>query len=136
MDKQTLEQYRHCRREIRDIQNEIDILRRHHSVHDVTTGSQHEFPFVKHTVSVDGCDDDIAAQLAKLRRDQEACRSLMQEVENFVQRIGDWYIRKAIEQRYMIGDVKPSWVYVAMRMGGDNTADGVRKAVSRFLQKK
>jgi len=54
------------------------------------------------------------------------------EIERYIQTVDDSYMRELLRLRYI--DCK-SWQGVAMAMGGMNTKDGVRMAVSRFLEK-
>jgi hypothetical protein len=55
------------------------------------------------------------------------------EILKYINSIDDSFIRQIMVHRHI--DCM-SWVGVAMEMGGGNTADGVRKAHDRFLQRK
>ena len=49
----------------------------------------------------------------------------------FIASVEDSWLRQILTCRYVDG---LSWVQVAVRLGGGNTADGVRKAHDRFLR--
>lgn len=133
MDKHTLKQYRYCRHRAADLKHEIEMHRQQHSVHDVTTGSQSEFPYIKRTSPVDGCPD--SSELASMQLERMRCIRLVQEVETWINTVPDPIVQKAIRLRYMDGAVRPDWSSVANKVRG-NSPDGIRMAVTRFLQKK
>lgn len=73
--------------------------------------------------------------LLRVRRQQlidrdEKLAELETQVEHFLSELADSRLRQMIEYRYI---ENMSWVQVADRMGGNNTADGCRKMVDRFL---
>lgn len=76
--------------------------------------------------------------LLRVRRQQlidrdEQLAELETQVEHFLSELADSRLRQMIEYRYIEG---MSWVQVADKMGGNNTADGCRMAVERFLRNK
>lgn len=54
------------------------------------------------------------------------------QVEEFIKQIDDSYIRRIITFRFLDG---LSWEAVSAKIGGGNSADGVRKAFERFMEK-
>ena len=56
----------------------------------------------------------------------------VKDVEMFVASLDDAYIRRIINFRFV---QRMSWTAVAMKIGGDNTADSVRMAFTRFMEK-
>ena len=80
--------------------------------------------------------DARGAALLKRRQAWEAAqlRRLVAEYDRLTQYIfsvKDSWMRQILTRRYVDG---MSWVQVAARLGGGNTADGVRKAHDRFLR--
>ena len=63
----------------------------------------------------------------------EKLAELETQVEHILSELDDSRLRQMIEYRYI---ENMSWVQVADRMGGNNTADGCRMAVERFLRDK
>lgn len=75
--------------------------------------------------------------LLRIRRQQlidrdEKLAELAIQVEHFLNELDDSRLRQMIEYRYI---ENMSWVQVADRMGGNNTADGCRKMVDRALNR-
>lgn len=54
-------------------------------------------------------------------------------LERYISEIPDSYLRQTFYYRFVLG---LSWRQVAFRLGGGNTADGVRKACRRYLDKR
>ncbi len=54
------------------------------------------------------------------------------EVEQFIATINDSHIRRIIDMRVL---KNMTWKNIAMRMGGGNSEDSVRKMYERFLEK-
>ena len=57
---------------------------------------------------------------------------LYEKIADEIEAVPDSYMRQILTLRYVKG---LSWLQVAMRLGGGNTPDGVRKAHDRFLKK-
>ena len=128
MTKQELKQYRSICAEIQDLSIQIE----ERSQHDFVKGSDTEFPYVLHTVSVGGLlpiDKDLRLleRMNKLQTKKEA-------IEIFVESIEDSLTRRIFEYRYIRSGCK-SWTKVAIALGGDNTQDSVRKIHDRYLKK-
>ncbi len=136
MDKDTLKKYRNCKARAAYLLTEIERIRRENSVHDVVSGSQKDFPYIKRTSSVDGCPDDLIpdSKLSRYRAEYENCRHIVLMVDAFMETITDETIRQIIKWRYIDGKFPMKWNVIARHIGG-NTADSVRMAVERFLHK-
>ena len=62
------------------------------------------------------------------------CRK--EKIERFIQEIEDPIVRKIFRYRYLKTERRVrSWYSVANKIGGGNTADGVRKMHDRYLKK-
>lgn len=53
-------------------------------------------------------------------------------IEEYINTVEDYHIRLILSYRFV--DLM-SWNQIAMKIGGNNTADSVRKACNRFLRK-
>lgn len=80
---------------------------------------------------------EMATEIADLRAVIEAkyrrCLTEQQRLEAYIAGIEDSFVRQIFTCRFVEG---MSWRQVADKVGGKNTADGVRKLSKRFLLKK
>lgn len=78
----------------------------------------------------------IAAEIADTRSiiDAKIKASVVEynRLIRYISSIDDSLIRQILRYRYIDGC---SWIAVAMRIGGNNTADSVKKVCYRFLEK-
>ena len=137
MTKEILKQYRFCKKRISELNDEIDRYKHENTVRDSVQGSQKEFPYVMRTLTVYGCPDidDDSSELSHLYAERTKCKRIVRDVSIFVYSVEDSILRRALIMKYMEGDSSPKWDKVAMEIGGGNTADGIRKAVTRFIGK-
>ena len=63
----------------------------------------------------------------------EKCESERIRIENYIATIDDSFLRQVFTYRFINNY---TWRQVANRVGGYNTADGVRKACKRYLMQK
>lgn len=79
---------------------------------------------------------DSAAEIADLQSIIDAklrqCLCERKRLEQYISGIDDSLLRQIFTYRFVNG---LTWNQVAACIGGDNTADGVRKAVKRYLKK-
>lgn len=138
MKKELLKQYRFCKRRIAEIDEEIDRLKHEHIVQDTVQGSQKDFPYIMRTRTVSGCPDiyDNSSKINQLYKERAECKRTVKKVSVFVHSVEDNIIRRALIMRYVEGSSSPKWYKIALMIGGGNTADSIRKAVSRFIAKK
>lgn len=127
MTKEELKQYRSIVAELNEANDRINS----NTVHGTVTGSDSEFPYVKHCISVSGVEPTHISDIV-LRQRLERQKN---KIELFVAGILDSETRRIFRYRYIDGTVMPSWQWIAFQIGGGNTADGVRKRVNRFLKK-
>ena len=80
---------------------------------------------------------EMAAEIADLRavieQKLKRCLAEQQRLEAYIAGIEDSFVRQIFTCRFVEG---LSWRQVADKVGGKNTADGVRKLSKRFLLKK
>lgn len=124
-----LKQYRSICREIEEKDTELEEL----TAFDTVTGSEAEFPYIKHTITVGGVipGEENALRLAELAQLQQR----KADIEDYVADIPDSLTRRIFEQKYIKGEEMPSWNAVAFNAGGGNSADGCRMTVKRYIQK-
>lgn len=128
MDKKELSQYRSLVAEIEDAEVELNNLKSR----DTVMGSDTNFPFTKHTMTVSGIPSDwkynnAVTRLNRLKRQRE-------RIEQFVNDIPDNLTLRAVKLRYIDGNKKMSWNKIARKIGGGNTADSIRMLVTRYLK--
>ena len=128
MTRMELKQYRSICAEIQ----EIHIRLKEQSAHETVQGSDVEYPYIFHTVSVYGAIPSAETQRLLARENKLSVQR--DEIERFIDSIDDSLTRRIFEYRYMVGGRK-SWVKVAALIGGGNTPDGVRMIHDRYLIK-
>lgn len=140
--KEALEQYTAVKKEREYIADKVATLERQiermeqsgYSVKDTVRGGEGNM----HHYTIEGFPYESYSRqktLLRVRRQQlidrdEKLAELETQVEHFLSELDDSRLRQMIEYRYI---ENMSWVQVADRMGGNNTADGCRKMVDRFL---
>ena len=101
MTKEELKQYRSIVAELNEVNDRINS----NTVHGTVTGSDAEFPYVKHCISVSGVE---------LRQRLERQKN---KIELFVAGILDSETRRIFRYRYIDGTVMPSWQWIAFKIG-------------------
>lgn len=129
MTKKVLKQYRNICAEILELQVESNSR----TLKDTVRGSCSGYPYIQHTVSIDGLPTSYANRTLLLRL--RVLKDKKEMIERFINDIEDSMTRRVFYYRYVIGKVRMSWTSVALAMGGGNTADGVRKLHDRYLKK-
>lgn len=131
-----LKQYKALQREIEALNKAIvEMGEQGPSVSSDAVSSAAEWPYSKHTVQIDGLDwSEYDRQMRAVLRKREAAKARaaaqLSEIEEYIAGIEDSVMRQIIRYRYIDG---LSWRQVAVRVGGGNTEDSVRKAQDRFL---
>lgn len=126
MTKKELAQYRSLCDEILELETSI----KKNTEHSTVRGSDTEFPYLSHPMQVSGILDTTDNQKTLIR--VRKLKLKKQEIESFIENIEDSLTRRIFRMKFIEGK---NWVQVAMRLGGDNTPDGVRMTVKRYLQK-
>ena len=103
---------------------------------DSVSGSNPYFPYEPRHFKIEGIDyDDYNRKIRKLKKQLQRrideLLNLMKETNEYINNIDDSLIRQIISLRYING---LTWEQVAAHIGGNNTADSVRKAAERFLK--
>ena len=123
-----LNQYRSIRREIAEINIQLEKTNAHESV----VGSDKEYPYTQHVMSVNGVIH--SRETAILMRRLRECLRCKEMAEAFIYGIEDSITRRIFILRYIDGEIRPSWVRVAHMIGGGNTTESIRQAVSRYMK--
>ncbi len=128
MTKEELEQYRSIVAEIDEIRDRLNS----HTVHGTVTGSDSEFPYVQHVMPVGGVTEteDNQRDMLLIRRLERQKK----DIERFIQSIPDSVTRRIFTYRYMDGTVRPSWQWIAFKMGVSGDGSTERKKVDRYLK--
>lgn len=111
MTKKELSEYRSILAELDEIQGRLNS----NTVHGVVTGSDREFPYVQHSFSVNGVtESEQNCRDMFLRRKLEKQK---RDIEDFVDNIPDSITRRIFRYRYIDGKVRPSWQWIAFKIG-------------------
>ena len=130
MTKEQLKRYRERKLELQDINAGIS----NSTIHDSVSGSKKEFPWTIGTRHVEGVPDEDYDLLVR----KSDLKAQIKEIEDFVNGIHNYRIKKAIQIYYIddieSGEDKPTWEDVADKFYDGSTGDSVKQAVSRFIR--
>lgn len=144
VSKKILIQYTDLQQEIKYLSKKIDDLKneriKHEAKkkHDMVRASSHEFPYVEHSVHIEGLtstsemflNSTINAEIRKLEIRYENLLHVTNDVLDFIESIDDSHMRMIITYRII---ENYSWGQVADAMGGGNTENSVKQAFCRFI---
>lgn len=141
MDKRILVQYADLQQEVIEIREkvkkleaQIDKIESEGAVIDKVMGGEgglqpfkvEGFPYPEYSRK----KTLLYARKATLSELELELLETLNEVESFISSINDSHIRRIVSLRVVDG---LSWNKVALKMGGGNTEDSVRKAFDRFV---
>jgi DNA-directed RNA polymerase specialized sigma24 family protein len=138
-DREKLREYRDAVELIKETEARIERLRRRsrNVVTDKVMASNPEWPYQPISITIEGAEADlygvekeIALQEELLETRRKALVTLTTGVEAMISR-APLTVARIINYKYLDG---LTWEQTAARMGGGNTAEGVRKAVRRWLK--
>lgn len=145
MNKRVLEQYIALQSELNNRDRRIRELEEKRAEIDnmeqiVVTASMDEFPYLPHHVHLEGITNSDVSLLIheinnEIRTHRRMYRKLLRstrDVLKYIDGVEDSLVRQALQLRYIEGK---TWDEVAKHIGGGNSSDSVRKAVSRYLRK-
>ena len=143
MTKKELSQLYYLNREIEMLKRQLDALESKQDEHTCSTvrASQLSYPYTLHSITVSGATDPEASyrRRAEIRETKalislkiEQCDIEYSRLMRYINGVEDSLIRQILTYRYVSGF---NWTQVAMHIGGGNTADSVKKACYRFLDK-
>lgn len=130
MTKEQLKRYREWKLELQDINAGIS----NSTIHGSVSGSKKEFPWTIGTRHVEGVPDEDYDLLVR----KSDLKAQIKEIEDFVNSIHNYRIKKAIQIYYIddieSGEDKPTWEDVADKFNDGSTGDSVKQAISRFIR--
>lgn len=130
MTKEQLKRYRELKLELQDINAGIS----NSTIHDSVSGSKKEFPWTIGTRHVEGVPDEDYDLLVR----KSDLTAQIKEIEDFVNGIHNYRIKKAIQIYYIddieSGEDKPTWEDVADKMDGGQSSEAIKKMVTRYLK--
>ncbi len=97
-------------------------------VSDSVRGSMPSFPYVERHATITGYTSASNDKLKEL----SALKAEYTNLERYIYSISDIQFRFIFTMRFI--NCK-SWKWIAMKIGGNNTEDGVKKMVYRYLSK-
>lgn len=144
VSKEILIQYTDLQQEIKYLSKKIDDLKneriKHEAKkkHDMVRASSKEFPYVEHSVHIEGLastsemflNSKINTEIRKLESRYENLLHVTNDVLDFIESIDDSHMRMIITYRII---ENYSWEKVAEAMGGGNTENSVKQAFCRFI---
>lgn len=122
-----LRQYRSIRIELERLERE----KKSRELSDTVIGSDRDFPYTQHKMSVSGLDSDNMRLLERIHN----LRQQKKEIEDFIYGIEDSLTRRIFELRYMEGRYKLSWDAVAAELKFTNSVGNIKSIHSRYMQK-
>ena len=129
MTLKELSQLYYLRKEIEMDKQRLEALRT--KAQSPASASSDGAPRTQNTVSrVERYTAAIVELEAVIAAKREQCIYERARLEKYIAEIPDSYIRQIFTYRFVNG---LSWVTVSIRLGGKNTADGVKKACYRYL---
>ena len=130
MTKEQLKRYREWKLELQDINAGIS----NSTIHGSVSGSKKEFPWTIGTRHVEGVPDEDYDLLVR----KSNLKAQIKEIEDFVNSIHNYRIKKAIQIYYIddieSGEDKPTWEDVADKMDGGQSSEAIKKMVTRYLK--
>lgn len=130
MTKEQLKKYRELKFELADVNTQIQLG----STQDSVQGSKKEFPWTIGTRHVEGVPDEDYDLLVR----RSNLKAQIKEIEDFVNGIHNYRIKKAIQIYYIddieSGEDKPTWEDVADKMDGGQSSEAIKKMVTRYLK--
>ena len=131
LDKEQLKQIGNLIKEIECIKKQLETLSSIVLV-DKVKGSSKVYPYTPRNFTIEGIDRYKVYKLEKkLQRRIDELMDVVEDINNFITEIPDSLTRQIISLRY-INNL--TWEQVAESIGGNNTADSVRKVAERFLK--
>ena len=145
MNKQLLEQIDSIRAEKQDLENRIKNLENERipTTVDSVQASSKEYPYIKHTVKIEGYNNYKYIRNRKIRNTYKKqiknkkykLEKLINELEYELNKIEDSEIRQILRYRY---EDELSYIQISHKMNKfskkDYTEEGIRKKLKRFLK--
>ena len=129
--KEKLKQYRTLKLELDEVNDEIN----EKSVKGSVQGSMKDHPYILQNHTIGGVTEEDYSLLER----KSEIKAKIKSVDDFVNGIDDYKIRKAIMIYYMDpldeSCEKPTWESIANKFSDGSTGDSIRISVQRYLKK-
>lgn len=129
MTKEKLEQYRNLCKEIKELKQEINSIRRDTTTKDSVTGSSPHYPYIAHQIVIEGVDQEHRPIIEALQKQLQQANNQRIEIEEYIADITDSQIRRAIRLKYIQGY---SWQRVATELRYQDEGT-MRKKLDKYL---
>lgn len=129
MTKEKLEQYRNLCKEIKELKQEINSIRRDTTTKDSVTGSSPHYPYTVHQIVIEGVDQEHRPIIEALQKQLQRANDQRISIETYIADIADSQIRHAIRLKYIQGY---SWQRVATELGYQDESTP-RQKIEKFL---
>lgn len=133
--REDLNQFRDIKKEIKDLCSKINNYQSKNKITDLVRGTPDIFPYVERSFKIEGVNKktqeiiDVHLELLRNRYDILLLKKI--EIENFIEKLPTSRLRRIFEYRY-INNYK--WNKIAYLIGGNATADSIRKEHDRYLE--
>lgn len=131
MTKKELSQLYYLKKEIRQLEQRIKELE------TAATGCTAKITGLPHGTGINDKIGNYAAQIADLKSlldlNLKKCFYELNRLDRYIESVNDPLLRQILTYRFINGY---SWSKISYMIGGNNTADGLRIKMMRFLGKK
>ena len=131
MTKELLEQYQSLCKDIKELKQEIDNMRRDTTTKDSVTGSSPHYPYTIHQIVIEGVDYEHRPIVEAMQRQLQRAINQRMEIEEYIASIDDSEIRLIARLKYLRG---MSWQQIAFQIGRYDE-QRPRKKMYDFLRK-
>ncbi len=131
MTIEKLKRYREWKSELEDISSKIDDVK----VTDSTEGSQKDFPYILCNHKIEGVADEDFSLLVR----KSMLKAQIKEIEDFVNTIPFYKVRKAVKLYYLApideSGNKYTWERIADILNDGSSGEAIRKKAERIIKK-
>lgn len=132
--KKYISQYNELQKEIEYYNKKIRQLNANSTVHSVVSSSMGPPSFAKTSITISGTEIKSDYKRKKYQKflitAKDKQLDIVINLEKEIQKIDDCLVRLGIRYKYIEG---LEWKQVAQKIGGNNTAESIRKTVHRYL---
>ena len=129
MTKRRLEQYSSIKAEIKELKEEIK-KREARRMTDTVTGSSPEYPFTKHTVTIEGVDYGSDLLTRRLKEKEYLLDEERIYIEKWLDTVEDSKDRRILRKHYIDGE---SFLCIAISMGWRDEG-APRKRIEKYFK--
>ena len=137
MDKSILSDYIDACELIKELEEDIQKLKKREVVQDKVSGSNPDFPYQAQSFKLNGMVETYLDE-ENLKKEREILKERKRRAEKIKLQVEEWMntipLRMQRIIRYKIFE-RDSWEQVAKKMGGNITADSVRMEYYKFMKK-